>query len=386
LAAHYFAEPAGQRGHLAAAGLVVVTLRLPRPDGFSTPSQVTSVVVTLVGVGWVLVAELMTLTALEAIVPTGSVPSPLGWLRTLPARRRRAVRYTRIVGIAARYGLGRYFRRRGGPDLPQSQLARSLREALSEAGVTFVKLGQMLSTRPDIVGPTVSAELSRLQSDAPAEDWMVIRRLIETELGQSIDEVFSKVDARPLAAASVAQLHAATLPTGESVVIKVQRPRARQGREMPLVTLLCGPAGAGKTTHARRLALAGAVRLSMDEATWADGWRQDQPPRERLDALYAGLMDDLRTAAAAGQDVVVDLSLSERSVRDEWRALAADVGADVELLVFTAPFEVLWQRVKRRNDSEHANAVRLTESRLRAYVDGFNWPGADEHAQVITTA
>ena len=207
----------------------MVTLRLPRPDGFSTPSQVTSVVVTLVGVGWVLVAELMTLTALEAIVPTGSVPSPLGWLRTLPARRRRAVRYTRIVGIAARYGLGRYFRRRGGPDLPQSQLARSLREALSEAGVTFVKLGQMLSTRPDIVGPTVSAELSRLQSDAPAEDWMVIRRLIETELGQSIDEVFSKVDARPLAAASVAQLHAATLPTGESVVIKVQRPRARQG-------------------------------------------------------------------------------------------------------------------------------------------------------------
>lgn len=155
---------------------------------------------------------------------------------------------------------------------------------------------------------------------------------------------------------------------------------------MPLVTLLCGPAGAGKTTHARRLARAGAVRLSMDEATWADGWRQDQPPRERLDALYAGLMDDLRTATAAGQDVVVDLSLSERSVRDQWRALAAAVGADVELLVFTAPFEVLWQRVKRRNDSEQANAVRLTESRLRAYVDGFDWPGAEEPAQVITTA
>lgn len=155
---------------------------------------------------------------------------------------------------------------------------------------------------------------------------------------------------------------------------------------MTLVTLLCGPAGAGKTTHARRLALAGAVRLSMDDATWADGWRQDQPPVERLDALYATLKDDLRTAIAAGQDVVVDLSLSERSVRDEWRNLAHEAGAEVELLVFHAPFDVLWKRVRRRNDDENANAVRLTESRLRLYVDGFDWPSDDEHAQVISTA
>ena len=154
---------------------------------------------------------------------------------------------------------------------------------------------------------------------------------------------------------------------------------------MPKVTLLCGPAGAGKTTYARTLERRGAVRLSMDEAVWDDGWRQDEPPRQRLDELYAGLRDALVRAVAEGSDVVVDLSLAERSVRDEWRRLCVAAGVTCELLVFTAPFEVLWQRVKRRNDEEHANAVRLTESRLRLYVDGFDWPAADEDARVIST-
>ncbi len=154
---------------------------------------------------------------------------------------------------------------------------------------------------------------------------------------------------------------------------------------MPKVTLLCGPAGAGKTTYARKLEQRGAVRLSMDEAVWDDGWRQDEPPQERLDELYAGLRQTFDRALAGGSDVVVDLSLADRSVRDEWRRLAGAAGVSAELLVFTAPFEVLWQRVKRRNDEEHANAVRLTESRLRLYVDGFDWPAADEGAQVIST-
>lgn len=155
---------------------------------------------------------------------------------------------------------------------------------------------------------------------------------------------------------------------------------------MPTVTLLCGPAGAGKTTYARKLERRGAVRLSMDEAVWDDGWRQDEPPQDRLDELYAGLHDELARAVADGSDVVVDLSLADRSVRDEWRRLCDEVGAECELLVLTAPFDVLWQRVKRRNDEEHANALRLTESRLRLYVDGFDWPSADEGARVIATA
>ena len=154
---------------------------------------------------------------------------------------------------------------------------------------------------------------------------------------------------------------------------------------MPLVTLLCGPAGAGKTTYALELERGGAVRLSMDEAVWADGWRQQEPPPERLDELNAGLQGEFARAVADGSDVVVDLSMGARDVRDHWRRMCVDAGVACELVVLTAPFEVLWERVKRRNDQERANAVRLTESRLRLYVDGFDWPAADEFARVITT-
>lgn len=154
---------------------------------------------------------------------------------------------------------------------------------------------------------------------------------------------------------------------------------------MPMVTLLCGPAGAGKTTYARTLERDGAVRLSMDEAVWADGWGSDEPPQERLDQLYAGLQEELLRAVATGSDVVVDLSLAARPVRDEWRLLCQRAGADCELLVLTAPFDVLWERVERRNDETHANAVRLTEPELRRYVDGFDWPAADEGARVVVT-
>jgi predicted kinase len=153
---------------------------------------------------------------------------------------------------------------------------------------------------------------------------------------------------------------------------------------MPLVTLLCGPAGAGKTTCANGLVAAGAHRLSMDEAVWADGWGEQQPPWARLVELHNGLKDELRRVVREGRDVVVDLSLAARSVRDEWRALAAQVGAAAELVVLTAPFEVLWQRVQRRA-GDHANSVRLTRQQLHDYVDGFEWPGEDEPHHVIST-
>ena len=153
---------------------------------------------------------------------------------------------------------------------------------------------------------------------------------------------------------------------------------------MPLVTLLCGPAGAGKTTCANGLVAAGAHRLSMDEAVWADGWREEQPPLTRLVELHDTLKDELRRVVREGRDVVVDLSLAARDVRDEWREVAAQAGAQTELVVLTAPLEVLWQRVQRRAGG-HANSVRLTRQQLHDYVDGFEWPGEDEPHHVIST-
>ena len=103
-----------------------------------------------------------------------------------------------------------------------TQAAR-VRMALTELGTTFIKLGQMLSTRADLLGPELTEELSQLQANVPPDPSAVARATIEKELGKSIEELFASFEDAPLAAASVAQVHAARLHTGHSVVVKVRR-------------------------------------------------------------------------------------------------------------------------------------------------------------------
>ncbi len=178
---------------------------------------------------WTLAVEIAVLAILEALVPTGTLPHPVGLLRSLPARGRRSRRYAQIVQIAVRHGLGPYLRPvRRTPDRPDSVTARSLRGALSDGGVTFVKLGQMLSTRADLLPPAYVAELSTLHSDVPPERWDRVAEVLRAELGQPVEDVFTEIDPIPLAAASVGQVHAARLRDGTAVVVKVQRPDARR--------------------------------------------------------------------------------------------------------------------------------------------------------------
>ena len=108
-----------------------------------------------------------------------------------------------------------------------SGVARSVREAMADGGVTFVKLGQMLATRPDLIGPAFARELAQLQSDVPASPWPVVRARTRPRSRRPLPEVFAGVDEEPLAAASVAQVHSGVLLDGTSVVLKVQRPEAR---------------------------------------------------------------------------------------------------------------------------------------------------------------
>ncbi|MDN5726003.1 MAG: AarF/UbiB family protein [Propionibacteriales bacterium] len=182
--------------------------------------------VTILIVAWIVVLQVIVMVILEAFAPTGSLPGPIQLLRSMPARRVRAKRYLAIIGILAKHGLAGYLRPRARTESP-ARVARALREAMTDAGVTFVKLGQMLATRPDVVPSAFVAEFSSLHSAVPAEPWDMIRPVVERELGRGVDEVFTDVDPTPLAAASVAQIHAATLLDGTAVVIKVQRPRAR---------------------------------------------------------------------------------------------------------------------------------------------------------------
>jgi ubiquinone biosynthesis protein len=99
-----------------------------------------------------------------------------------------------------------------------------LRMALTDLGTTFIKLGQVLGTRPDLVGPDVAQELSRLQNGAPADPPDVAAATVEKELGRPITECFLEFDREATASASIGQVHRAKLPNGRPVVVKVQHP------------------------------------------------------------------------------------------------------------------------------------------------------------------
>jgi len=182
----------------------------------------------LLGVVIAMLVGMIFLVISEALVPSGSLPGPLYLLRGTGRRARRARRYVQITRILARHGLIPYLRggRRSELVTPEgrARLARSLRLALEDGGVTFVKLGQVLSTRRDLLPPEFISELSRLQDDAPKVPWPEISAVLEEALGGPVTEKFASVGTEPIAAASIAQVHGATLPSGEQVVVKVRRP------------------------------------------------------------------------------------------------------------------------------------------------------------------
>jgi ubiquinone biosynthesis protein len=174
-----------------------------------------------------MLAGLIFLVLSEALVPTGSLPRARDLKRDLSGRIARTRRYLQILRIAVRHGLGPYLRGRRRPGREnaagQADLARELRLALDEAGVTFVKLGQVLSTRSDVIPASVAQELSRLQDQVSPAPWPQIEQVLTDELGASPSQVFAEFAREPLAAASVAQVYAARLD-GVQVVVKVQRP------------------------------------------------------------------------------------------------------------------------------------------------------------------
>ncbi|MBW2594926.1 MAG: 2-polyprenylphenol 6-hydroxylase [Deltaproteobacteria bacterium] len=120
------------------------------------------------------------------------------------------------------------------------KLTRSerLRMALEELGPTFVKMGQILSSRPDLIPVEFIEELSKLQDSVPPFPFSQVREIIETELTSPIDEIFQKFEETPLAAASIGQVHRAQLRNGEDVIVKVQRPGIRAIIEVDLEILL----------------------------------------------------------------------------------------------------------------------------------------------------
>ena len=147
-------------------------------------------------------------------------------------------RLSEIGRVASRHGFGYLLeRRRTPPDETPAERGRRLREMLDELGPTFVKFGQLLSTRPDIVPPDIVAELRKLQDDVSPVPFEQIEAVVRAELDLTVEQAFLRFDERPIAAASIGQVHRATLPTGEDVVVKVQRPLAPRQIESDLTLM-----------------------------------------------------------------------------------------------------------------------------------------------------
>ncbi len=149
----------------------------------------------------------------------------------VPQFVRNADRFRHVVTVLARHGLAdwlstvpmpwldRLFRANATETLTTEQ---RIRVTMTELGTTFIKLGQVLSTRPDLVGKKLADELAQLRADTPADDPAIAIGLIESELGGKIDSLFADFEANASASASIGQVHQATTHNGQAVVVKVQ--------------------------------------------------------------------------------------------------------------------------------------------------------------------
>ena len=257
-------------------------------------------------------------------INSGKVPLPLLPLRCPPHRRRcvpappslrplftfyldpvpapffsqpalRALRLLKIITIAHRFGLDEFFMAAAKPGWPKSlyQLVfggRSftaprgvrLREALETLGPIFVKFGQLLSTRRDLMPADLADELARLQDRVPPFDSAIAVREIERALGQSLSQLFSQFDHTPVASASIAQVHFATLHDGREVAVKVLRPNMLHAIENDLALM--------------------RVAAGLIETLWADGKRlRPHDVVAEFDMVLHDELDLIREAANASQ-------------------------------------------------------------------------------------
>ena len=194
--------------------------------------------------------------------------------------------------LATVTGWARRMAGRGGGVAPVARRSVEVRRALEELGVTFVKLGQVLSTRADLVPPELARELGRLQDDAPPEPPGVVAAVIERELGRPPEEVFASFGPEPIAAASIGQAHGAVLHDGRAVVVKVRRPWAVQQVDVDLAILARLARAAARISRlARRYDVEGLVGVFSSTLRQELDYRAEAAHAARFARMFEGDAD-----------------------------------------------------------------------------------------------
>lgn len=170
-------------------------------------------------------------------------------ISSIPQIYRNVNRWGEIFSILSKYGLAGWLSRfdfslgksllknRNGQVLANERRETRIRLAMEELGPTFIKLGQIMSTRPDVVGTELANELQKLQTEVPGDRLEQVAAVIEAELGQPLRSVFAEFSDEPVASASIGQVHRARLHTGEDVAVKVQHPLIKQRMRVDLEIL-----------------------------------------------------------------------------------------------------------------------------------------------------
>lgn len=212
-------------------------------------------------------------------------------MKTAMLLARDHARLAQIMKVATRFGLDTLLARFGlggrgeGPDRSAIPLPERTRRAMEALGPSFVKLGQILATRRDLLPPEWIEELERLHSRAPTVPFATLRPMVEAALGGAPEDMFASFDETPLAAASIAQVHRATLLDGSKVVLKIRRPaiRASVEADLRLIAHLAALAESA-SAEARRLAptalVAQLTRDMLEELDFTNEGRNADRLRE----------------------------------------------------------------------------------------------------------
>ncbi len=274
---------------------------------------------------------------------------PTSWITAYS----RLERLREIVQILFRYGFDYFidqldlrqllppFEKMAAPAVSTSSLGVRLRQALEELGPTFVKLGQILSTRSDLLPPGIIVELAKLQDQVPPVPFEQIHQVLTSELGQSLDQIFSSFEPKPLGSASLGQVHLATLLDSRQVVVKVQRPEV------------------AKTVDTDLLVLADLARLAEHRTPWGRIYSFS----EMVEEFSRSLREEL--------DYTIESAHSER--------IAAGFAGDSAVRIPAVLWELTTTRVLTQ---EYLSGIPL-ENRAALISTGYSLPSI---AQRLTQA